>query len=140
MGACLARDPRECKGAHVPIVGCDGGVDGARAVQTRRHRRLWQRLRRRRPWTHRCVYYKTGDIGSKSLYAFHDMHSEWAWLRELARNGVIEWLGCQFNSSDSGSQPDLKYGVPYSIGCFRASVFSAYDTWFLGFPSWGDTY
>ena len=33
------------------------------------------------------VYYKTGDIGSKSLYAFHDMHSEWAWLRELARNG-----------------------------------------------------
>jgi hypothetical protein len=54
------------------------------------------------------VYYKTGDIGSKSLYAFHDMHSEWAWLRELARNGVIEWLGCQFNSSDSGSQPDLK--------------------------------
>ena len=24
----------------------------------------------------------------------------------------------------------LPYGVPYSIWCFRPSVFSAYDTWF----------
>ena len=23
-----------------------------------------------------------------------------------------------------------RYGVPYSIGCFRPSVFSPYDTWF----------
>ena len=28
----------------------------------------------------------------------------------------------------SGAQPG--YGVTYSIGCFRPSVFSAYDTWF----------
>lgn len=108
MGACLARDPRECKGAHVPIVGCDGGVDGARAVRERVAIAGFGSGCDADGPGPTDVYYKTGDIGSKSLYAFHDMHSEWAWLRELARNGVIEWLGCQFNSSDSGSQPDLK--------------------------------
>ena len=29
-----------------------------------------------------------------------------------------------------GGGANLRYGVPYSIGCFRPSVFSAYDTWF----------
>ena len=32
------------------------------------------------------------------------------------------------------------YGAPYLKGCFRPSVISAYDTWFGGFPSRGDTY
>ena len=45
------------------------------------------------------VYYKTGDIGSKSLYAFHDMHSEWAWLRELARNGQGSSSGSAVSST-----------------------------------------
>ena len=40
------------------------------------------------------TYYNVGTPERQAQYEAHDMQVEWAWLRELARIGVVEWAGC----------------------------------------------